>query len=378
MGEEVTKPIILREGAFSLDDVKNLQAANRVWQTKDLLEGQLAELFEITRPGLRKDPSYESKKSQFIQDILGQQPSLAGSWVYYPWNGLLVHMLAEKDYFLLRTNRNRNLITLEEQQKLSECGVSVAGMSVGAEIAVSLAHGGVGAFMLADYDIIETANLNRLRAGIGDIGNPKVEVAAQRIFSINPFAKVSLLSKGLQSDNLNQFVKAPGGVGVIFDEIDDFPMKIQIRLAAREAGVPVLMLTSLGDTVVIDVERYDLDPNLEIFNGLLGDLAERILNDPVGEKEIMKYAMQLPGVENIPTRALASLLEINRSLVGRPQLFGTVTIDSALALYMVKRIALGWPLTSGRYKLSLDKIFKVESSSDDENRANVLEKLDNL
>ena len=49
-------------------------------------------------------------------------------------------------------------------------------------------------------------------------------------------------------------------------------MKVALREAARLARVPVVMLANLGDNVLVDIERYDLEPDLPIFNGILGDI----------------------------------------------------------------------------------------------------------
>lgn len=365
MGEKVTKfaqPLILNEGEFSLSDLHKFKENNSIWHEHDLYQSQLVELFDITYPNLILDPKYKTELQQFVGKKTSSNPDQKGAWVYFPWSGYLIHVVGEKEYFDLRTNRNRNLITQEEQQEFKNVCVGIAGMSVGAEIAVNLAYSGVGSLRLADQDIIETANLNRLKAGLQSIGEPKVNQAAQRIYEINPFAQIDGFTSGLHENNLHKFIAK---LNVVFDEIDDFQMKIRLRQAAREAGIPVLMLTSLGDTVLIDVERYDITPNLTLFNGLIGDLPEEILNNPVGESEKIKYAMMLPGIENIPTRALATLSEINKTIVGRPQLGSTVSIDGGVAAYVVKRIALGWDLPSGRYKISLDQTFDaVEQDAD--------------
>jgi hypothetical protein len=45
----------------------------------------------------------------------------------------------------------------------------------------------------------------------------------------------------------------------------------------------------------------------------------------------------------------------NRTLVGRPQLGGTVMLDAGIAPYLIRRLALGDALRSGRYLLSLGR-----------------------
>jgi len=103
-------------------------------------------------------------------------------WVYFPWRRAAVHLLALPHFDLLRLDRNRNKITLEEQHRFRKVGVAVVGLSVGHAIAYTLALEGLcGRLTLADFDEIELSNLNRIPASILDLGLNKAIVAAPRI-----------------------------------------------------------------------------------------------------------------------------------------------------------------------------------------------------
>ena len=57
---------------------------------------------------------------------------------------------------------NRGLISEEEQEKLRNCRVAIAGMGgVGGIHLVTLARLGIGKFTIADPDVFEVANFNR-------------------------------------------------------------------------------------------------------------------------------------------------------------------------------------------------------------------------
>lgn len=369
------RPIILEEGTYSEADLQALQSGQKLWSIKDIYQDQLAEYFEITHPDKRLSPEFENLVAEFI----AAEGSRGGSWVYLPWSGELVHMVPEERLFALRTNRNRNLITHEDQTRLKDFSVGVVGLSVGAGIAYCLAHSGISSKMhLAEMDVLETANMNRLRAGVHQIGEPKIELAARAIYELNPYANLELFPDGLHNDNLDKFFDQAGGIKLVFDEIDDFKMKIKIRMAARDRGIPVIMLTSLGDNILVDVERYDLDKSTQLFNGLLGDLPEEILSSEISEREKVKYAMQIVGVEHIPTAALASLLEINRNLVGRPQLASTITMDGGLSAFLVRQLALKADLPSGRSYLSVGTALGLDIADDQKLRQDVVSKLNNL
>ncbi len=366
-------PVCLIAGTYDQADLEKLKQ-KPIWKTQDIYQLQLAELFEIDNPNLKQQSDFEALKQNYIQDSLGGDSDCKGNWVYYPWSGRLIHMVGADDYQRLRTNRNKLLITEEEQAAIQASCVGITGLSVGNSIAVSLAYTGVGSFKLADFDRLETANLNRLRTGIPSIGLPKLEATVQQIYEINPYANIEVWEKGIKEADLPRFIEGSRRLDAVFDEIDDFEMKIRLRLAAQSAGVPLIMLTSLGDNILVDVERYDTDADLEIFNGLLGGIPEEILATEIGEREKVRYAMQLVGEQYIPTRALQSLFEINNTLVGRPQLYSTIAVDGGIGAYLIKRLVLGLPLPSGRNYLSFEAALNLPSTPDSE-RPDVLQKL---
>lgn len=344
----LNNPIIVK-------DLKRFKKNNRIWKVHDIYESQLSELFEVNYPQLLNSPNFGRLKDKFVDRKKNE-----GEWIYFPWSGQLIHSVNRKDYYLLRTNRNRNLITKEEQKKLNDFAIGVVGLSVGGNIAVSLAYQGIADSMkLADFDSLETTNLNRVRAGIHQIGLPKTDLIAQQIYEINPYANLKLYPKGLTKGNLDDFVNGNPKPKLIFEIIDDFEMKIRLRLKAKSKGIAVVMLTNLGDSILVDIERYDLDRKLSLFNGLLGKIPEEILGKPISESDKIKYAVEIVGKKNIPQKALQSLSEINKTLVGRPQLSSTVIAASGIASFLTRRLALGQSLPSGRQLISLDKILNL-------------------
>jgi molybdopterin/thiamine biosynthesis adenylyltransferase len=367
------KPIILHEGTYAIDDVQAIRSGNPIWRENDIFEKQLEELFIILFPALRLSDEYAVKLHEFVQE----KKAKGGSWVYFPWNGHLIHMVNEEDYTSLRTNRNKNLITSDEQHVLLSSCVGIAGLSIGSAIALNLSYSGIGNSMkLADMDNLETCNLNRVHAGVHEIGETKLNKAVQDIYEINPFSQLETYENGLTKETLAAFLS--GGVNVVFDEIDDFEMKVLMRMEARNAKIPVMMMTNLGDSILVDVERYDVDPTTPLFNGLIGDTPEQILQNPITEKDKIKYAMQIVGIDAIPTRALGSLLEINKTLAGRPQLNSTVVASAGIASYLVRRLLLKKSLPSGRKRITLDELFAFEKETDENERNEIVAKLQPL
>src|SRR4029078_12480114 len=86
----------------------------------------------------------------------------AKRWAYYPWRRTVACVLGPRGFRAVRFNRNRNLITVEEQSRLSQLRVGVVGLSVGHAIAHILAQQGLcGQLRLADFDELELSHLNR-------------------------------------------------------------------------------------------------------------------------------------------------------------------------------------------------------------------------
>jgi hypothetical protein len=353
-------PIILSENTHDLADLDDLKNSNKIWSISDYYKEQLEELFFILNPSAKISVNSQQLLQVFIQQrIKTSEGKFVGSWVYYPWNGQLVHVLGADDFFIVRTNRNKNIITTDEQSKLYKFKIAILGLSIGNGMALSLAYSGISEKMiLADHDTLELSNLNRIRTGVDDLGLSKIEITCKQIYEINPYAELELFDKGVNGKNINDFINGKVKPELIFEAIDDFEMKIKIRIEAKKAHIPIIMLTNLGDRLLIDIERYDLDPNLVMFNGLIGDVAEEILNNPILEQDKQRYAIAIVGKENITKRVLDSVMEVNKTLVGRPQVMSMVTIGGGVAAYLARRLVVGPVLSSGRYIIDFESQIK--------------------
>ena len=360
-----SKPIILKEGVHTPKDLADLRSKERIWKECDVYADQLKEVFEIENPTLVKTPDFEKKFPQFLAErTSGQDKNLRGNWIYYPWSGLLVHSVDEDAYFALRTNRNKNIITKEEQEVLRKFRVGIIGLSVGSNVASALAYAGIAeTIKLAEFDALETTNLNRIRARIDQVGVRKIDVVAEQVYEVNPYSSVSYFDEGITKEVLEDFVLSNPKPQLIFEIIDSFEMKIHLRSLARKHGIPVVMVTNLGDRLLMDVERYDLDPHTEYFNGRAGSIPADILKNPdITDADKHRYVVMLAGgAKYVPERAITSVRNIGKTLVGRPQLATTVAISGSISAYIAKRIALGRDLPSASWLIDFDAILSPTS-----------------
>jgi hypothetical protein len=272
-------------------------------------------------------------------------------WVYYPWRRAVVRLLGPRSFELLRLNRNRNKLTNKEQARLRALRVGVIGASAGHSIAHVLAMEGiVGELRLADFDDIELTNLNRIPAGVMDLGVNKAVVLARRIAEIDPYLTVNTFTEGITMENLPRFLD---GLDLIIEECDSLDMKLLVREAARDRAIPVIMETS--DRGVLDVERFDLEPHRPIFHGLLGDMTFEKLSGLTTEQK-GPFVLRLLGANDISSRAAASILELGQTISGWPQLASEVTLGAATVAAAVRRFGLAGELPSGRVRFDVEEV----------------------
>jgi hypothetical protein len=279
----------------------------------------------------------------------------ATRWVYYPWRRTVVSALGPKAFRLVRLDRNRNLITTDELDRLSRLRVGVVGLSVGHAIAYNLAVQGLcGELRLIDFDDVELSNLNRVPATLLDLGVNKAVVCARRIAELDPYLPVAVMTAGITAQTVDDFLD---DIDILIEECDSLDAKVLVREAARARRLPVLMATS--DRGLLDVERFDLDPARPIMHGLVGDLdASRLAG--LSSKDKLPYALRMTDATRVSPRMAASLVEVGKTLSTWPQLASEVALNVAAVAEAVKRIGLRQPLPSGRVRIdtaaALDKL----------------------
>lgn len=283
-------------------------------------------------------------------------------WIYYPWKNVLVHCLNEKDFEYLRTSRNQNLITKEEQKKFEKFRVGIAGLNVGNPGALCLALEGDIEMKLADNDALSLSNLNRFRAGLPDLGLNKAVLTARQIYEINPFAKLEVFEKGISDENIEDFLLKPK-LDILVEEMDNLPLKIRIRELARKSKIPVIMVTGSGSDVIIDIERFDKEPNLPLLSGYLEkSVINGIKVGPETLVEKIKLAQDFMGAKYLDPRLVKSFDLVGRKIAGIPQIAESSFLRGASIAYFVRLIAQGNKVSSGRYHLKLSDVQKSKRS----------------
>lgn len=353
----VSKPAIFNLGS-KIDKVKlnKLIGMEKIQHIIDDYKEQQKEYFQVNNPTLVYQPDFQKRFSDYLKALQRKIPLWQqGRWIYFPWLSTLVHLLEEKAFYSVRTARNKNLINKDEQDKFYNSVVGVAGLSVGNSVALAIVlQGGAKYIRIADQDRLALSNTNRIRTGVDSLGLLKTEMTARQIYALNPYAKIDIFSDGLMKKNIEKFFSGPPKLSIVVDEIDNLAVKYLIREKAKKYRLAVVMAADNGDNGVLDIERYDKNPNLSFFHNRMGKVKyNKLLNlDKFG---IGKMITKHVGSENVTQRMGESLLEMGKTIVSWPQLGGTALINGSAVSYCVRKILNKQNLENNRALISLDE-----------------------
>ncbi|MGW6704050.1 ThiF family adenylyltransferase [Streptomyces sp. NPDC054956] len=331
--------------------LQSLIDSGDVREVMDTIADQLAELVTSREPGLRSSP--DAVRRAVAEQLAGARPQEYGTWVWYPWSGRLVHLLPREEFRLVRTDRNRGRIDRAQQRRLLGCRVGIIGLSVGSSAALTFAMEGIGgSFKLADFDSLSVSNLNRLRAGVHHLGLNKCVLAARQMLEIDPWLDIELYQGGLTDNTMEEFFTGGAGpIDLLVEECDTPYVKIAAREHARQLGIPVVM--DANDRGLLDVERFDLEPDRPLLHGLLGETTSSDLRDLTHE-EMVDVILAMVDRERISPELTASISQIGVTLSSWPQLASGVALGGALTADAARRILLGQPRPSGRFYTDLE------------------------
>lgn len=166
--------------------------------------------------------------------------------------------------------RTKILIGDEGLEKLKNAKVAVFGVGgVGSFVVEALARAGVGSFVLIDKDQVSLSNINRqLIATHETIGKLKVDVAKERILSINPEAKVETFAEFFMPGNTNILNNS---ITYIVDAIDTVTAKIELVMQAQKLGVPIISSMGTGNKLnpclfeITDIYKTQICPLAKVM-----------------------------------------------------------------------------------------------------------------
>ena len=229
------------------------------------------------------------------------------------------------------TERSEMIFGKENIAKLSRASVAVFGLGgVGGSAVEALARAGVGEFHLIDSDRFSESNLNRQMLATRDaVGRLKVEVAKERILSINPDAIVRVYPIFFlpESEGSIPFAK----LDYVVDAIDTVSAKILIAKRCHEAGIPIVSCMGCGNR--IDPQKLCV---MDLFD---------TKNDPLAR--VMRRELRKLGINSLPVvcsdeTPIKPLFTISSDAPTRRDVPGSTPFVPPVAGYLLSReVVLG-------------------------------------
>jgi len=201
---------------------------------------------------------------------------------------------------------------------------------VGGYAVEALARSGVGRLDLIDHDTVSITNLNRQIIATEDtVGRLKVDVAKERIASINPHAEVIAYPIFYLPETADQFDFR--NYDYVVDAIDTVSGKIALVEAAEKAGVPVI--SSMGAGNKLDPTAFRV---ADIYKTSVCPLAK-----------VMRYELKKRGIkklkvvysEELPIKPAASDEESGRRQTPGSVAFVPSVVGLIIAGEVVKDLA---------------------------------------
>lgn len=170
-------------------------------------------------------------------------------------------MLELSDDELMRYSRQILLpqIDVAGQLKLKNAQVLIIGLGgLGSPVALYLAAAGVGHLHLADFDRVDSSNLQRqIIHDQQQLGAYKVDSASARLRVLNPQLHITAYRKALDADSLDEAVAA---VDLAIDCCDNFATREAVNAACFKAGKPLVSGAAIrleGQLSVFDPRRAE-------------------------------------------------------------------------------------------------------------------------
>lgn len=144
-------------------------------------------------------------------------------------------------------SREKLLIGEPGIKRLAGSTVCVLGLGgVGGAAAEALCRAGIGHLILVDHDAVDITNLNRqLFATVETVGMQKIQAAKQRLLSINPQIKLTLLDTFYLPENREDVLCLKPDFFI--DAIDTVTAKLDLAQQCQARHVPLIACLGTGN-----------------------------------------------------------------------------------------------------------------------------------
>ena len=177
--------------------------------------------------------------------------------------------------------------------KIKNTTVLIVGLGgVGGYALETLVRSGIESLILIDYDKVDNSNLNRQTiTNKSNIGLYKVDVAKDRILSINPDCNVTILKEFLNKDNINMLDKY--NIDYIVDACDTLDAKKLLIDYSIEHNIDII--SSMGTANKIEPTKLEvLDIRKTSYDPLAKKLRKYVLDKKINKKIMVVSSTEVP------------------------------------------------------------------------------------
>ena len=165
----------------------------------------------------------------------------------------------------------------EIKSHLSKFRVGIAGAGgLGSNCAVALARSGVGTLVIADFDVIEEANLNRQYYFADQIGVNKTVALKENIARIDP--GITVIAHQEKLDRIN-VIEIFSGCNIIVEAFDSSAMKEMFieTVQVSMPGIPVIVGSGMAGWGKTNDLRYrKIDSTLYVCGDEFSEVSDNL------------------------------------------------------------------------------------------------------
>jgi len=243
--------------------------------------------------------------------------------------------------------RNWPLITSEEQQRIKNTRLLIAGCGIGSLTAEAAVRMGFGKLTVVDEDIVTVHNMNRQAFDYNDVGQNKAKATRQRLLRINPQCDVEAVPNFLNDRNVKALVTA---CDIVVDAVDifDFNAILLLHKEARRQNKPIVTGVNFGwgaAVMVFTPTSMTIEQLITSFTNIPED---KLLDANTAD---LMAAIPSAVMEYMPSYILGVLAtmaqgpRIRDAVTGFPQPVVAAMQNVSFGIAALTRLALGLPIS---------------------------------
>lgn len=199
-------------------------------------------------------------------------------------------------------SRNYGFWNEAEQARLLGAHVAIGGVGGdGFQLGLTLAHNGIQRFSIADPEVFEPENTNRVPGATrSNYGRNKAEVFLEQVHDINSDAEVRLFTEGVNPDNVGEFMQ---DADLVFDESELTHPEIGTAIAqeARRRGIPNVLVMNVGFAALVTSFHPESKRTFERLMGIPKGMTPQEVAEAKFEVDFSRVLPYIPGYGDLNT-----------------------------------------------------------------------------